>query len=100
MRRGGRGSPVAEQSEDRYVALVEMHARERKQQAGARGTRRGQDVAAQEAAGTAPGSFGLIAPTHERWPNILLVTTSGRARPARAEIPDDGHFVPKPLWSG
>lgn len=46
-----------------------------------------------------PGAYDgldLARQVHERWPNILLVITSGRARPARAEIPDDGRFVPKP----
>jgi CheY-like chemotaxis protein len=33
---------------------------------------------------------------HMRWPHILLVITSGRERPTRAEIPDDGRFVAKP----
>jgi CheY-like chemotaxis protein len=31
-----------------------------------------------------------------RWPNIRLVIASGRAKPARAEIPDDGRFIVKP----
>jgi hypothetical protein len=43
------------------VTLVEKHERERKQKLGLRGTRRGQEAAAQEAAGTALGSFGLLA---------------------------------------
>jgi CheY-like chemotaxis protein len=33
---------------------------------------------------------------HQRWPNILLVVTSGRQRPRQAEIPDDGRFIAKP----
>jgi hypothetical protein len=33
---------------------------------------------------------------HARWPNIQLVITSGRARPSRSEIPDDGRLVAKP----
>lgn len=43
------------------VTLVEKHERERKQKLGLSGTRRGQEAAAQEAAGTALGSFGLLA---------------------------------------
>jgi two-component system, response regulator PdtaR len=46
-----------------------------------------------------PGSLNgmeLAREVHARWPNILLVITSGRERPTRAEIPDDGHFVAKP----
>jgi hypothetical protein len=43
------------------VTLVEKHERERKQKRGLGGTRRGQEAAAQEAAGTALGSFGLLA---------------------------------------
>jgi hypothetical protein len=43
------------------VTLVEKHERERKQKLGLSGTRRGQGAAAQEAAGTALGSFGLLA---------------------------------------
>ncbi len=38
----------------------------------------------------------LARQVHARWPNILLVITSGRARPPREEIPDDGRFVSKP----
>jgi CheY-like chemotaxis protein len=33
---------------------------------------------------------------HQRWPNILLVMTSGRERSSKAEIPDDGRFLAKP----
>ena len=46
-----------------------------------------------------PGSLNgmeLASEVHARWPHILLVITSGRDRPARAEIPDDGRFVAKP----
>ena len=46
-----------------------------------------------------PGSLNgmeLAREVHARWPHILLVITSGRDRPARAEIPDDGRFVAKP----
>jgi two-component system, response regulator PdtaR len=38
----------------------------------------------------------LARQVHARWPNVLLVITSGRRKPTRAEIPDDGRFVPKP----
>ena len=43
------------------VTLVEKHQRERKEQAGLRGARRGRDVAAIEASGAALGSIGLVA---------------------------------------
>ena len=46
-----------------------------------------------------PGSLNgmeLAREVHARWPHILLVITSGRERPIRAEIPDDGRFVAKP----
>jgi two-component system, response regulator PdtaR len=46
-----------------------------------------------------PGSLNgmeLAREVHARWPHILLVITSGRERPTRAEIPDDGRFVAKP----
>src|ERR1700733_228581 len=49
-----------------------------------------------------PGSLNgmeLAREVHARWPHILLVITSGRERPARVEIPDDGRFVAKP-YSG
>jgi two-component system, response regulator PdtaR len=38
----------------------------------------------------------LAREAHARWPNVLLVITSGQKRPTRAEIPDDGRFVAKP----
>jgi hypothetical protein len=31
-----------------------------------------------------------------RWPNILLVITSGQMVPTQAEIPDHGRFIGKP----
>jgi two-component system, response regulator PdtaR len=46
-----------------------------------------------------PGScdgMDLARKVHARWPHILLVITSGHARPAQAEIPDHGHFIAKP----
>ena len=38
----------------------------------------------------------LARQVHERWPNVLLVMTSGQRKPTRAEIPDDGRFIAKP----
>jgi two-component system, response regulator PdtaR len=46
-----------------------------------------------------PGScdgMDLARQVHARWPNILLVITSGQIRPTEAEIPDHGHFIGKP----
>jgi DNA-binding NtrC family response regulator len=46
-----------------------------------------------------PGScdgMDLARHVHARWPNILLVITSGHLRPAEEEIPDHGHFIGKP----
>jgi two-component system, response regulator PdtaR len=46
-----------------------------------------------------PGScngMDLARQVHARWPNILLVITSGQIKPPQAEIPDDGRFVCKP----
>jgi two-component system, response regulator PdtaR len=46
-----------------------------------------------------PGSLNgreLAREVHARRPHIRLVITSGRERPTRAEIPDDGRFVAKP----
>jgi two-component system, response regulator PdtaR len=46
-----------------------------------------------------PGALNgldLAREVHARWPNVLLVITSGRARPRDAEIPDDGRFIEKP----
>jgi CheY-like chemotaxis protein len=46
-----------------------------------------------------PGSLNgmeLAREVHARWPHVLLVITSGRERPTRAEIPDDDRFVAKP----
>jgi hypothetical protein len=42
------------------ATLVEKHERERKENAGIRGAKRGRDAAALEAAGAALGSIGLI----------------------------------------
>jgi two-component system, response regulator PdtaR len=46
-----------------------------------------------------PGScdgMDLARQVHARWPNILLVITSGQIKPTEAEIPDHGHFIAKP----
>jgi CheY-like chemotaxis protein len=46
-----------------------------------------------------PGStdgMRLARQVHQRWPDIVLLITSGRLRPREEEIPDDGEFVPKP----
>jgi uncharacterized protein DUF3147 len=43
------------------VTLVEKHVRERKENVGIRGAKRGRDAAALDAAGTAVGSIGLAA---------------------------------------
>src|SRR6266480_7999788 len=42
------------------ATLVEKHERKRKERAGLRGTRRGKEAAALDAAGAALGSFGLL----------------------------------------
>jgi hypothetical protein len=39
----------------------------------------------------------LARKVHARWPNVLLVITSGNEKPSLAEIPDDGRFIAKPL---
>src|SRR5918995_5251512 len=46
-----------------------------------------------------PGSMdgmALAEQVHQRWPHIRLLISSGYARPHPDEIPDNGHFVPKP----
>jgi CheY-like chemotaxis protein len=46
-----------------------------------------------------PGSMDGIAlaeRVYERWPRVLLLISSGYARPRPEEIPDHGHFMPKP----
>jgi CheY-like chemotaxis protein len=46
-----------------------------------------------------PGSMdglALAEQVHARWPHVLLLISSGYARPHPDEIPDHGHFVPKP----
>lgn len=46
-----------------------------------------------------PGSMdglALAEQVHSCWPHVLLLISSGYARPGPDEIPDDGRFVPKP----
>jgi two-component system, response regulator PdtaR len=46
-----------------------------------------------------PGSMdgmALAKQVYQRWPHMLLLISSGYARPHPDEIPDHGHFVPKP----
>jgi two-component system, response regulator PdtaR len=38
----------------------------------------------------------LAREVHARWPDVLLVITSGQTRPNPADIPDDGRFIRKP----
>ena len=40
--------------------------------------------------------MALAEQVHQRWPHIRLLISSGYARPHPDEIPDNGHFVPKP----
>lgn len=46
-----------------------------------------------------PGSMdglALAEQVNRRWPHIRLLISSGYACPQLGEIPDQGHFVPKP----
>ena len=46
-----------------------------------------------------PGSMdglALAEQVHSRWPHVLLLISSGYARPSPDEIPDHGRFMPKP----
>src|SRR5918994_2601531 len=46
-----------------------------------------------------PGSMNgmaLAEQVHRRWPHVLLLISSGYARPHPGEIPDHGQFIPKP----
>jgi two-component system, response regulator PdtaR len=46
-----------------------------------------------------PGSMdgmALAKQVYRRWPHIRLLISSGYARPHPDQIPDHGHFVPKP----
>ena len=38
----------------------------------------------------------LAEQVHARWPHVLLLISSGYARPHPDEIPDHGCFIPKP----
>ena len=38
----------------------------------------------------------LARVVHERWPNVLLLITSGNPCPSRDAVPDDGRFLRKP----
>ena len=47
-----------------------------------------------------PGSVDgveLARMVHQRWPDLRIIVTSGRDRPA---MPEDGRFVPKPYRPG
>jgi two-component system, response regulator PdtaR len=45
-----------------------------------------------------PGCDGLelARQVHTRWPDVLLVITSGQVQPTKAEIADHGRFIRKP----
>lgn len=46
-----------------------------------------------------PGSMdglALARLVHERWPAMKILVTSGDTLPKTGQIPDDGHFLPKP----
>jgi len=46
-----------------------------------------------------PGSMDgleLAKFVHERWPKVKILVTSGDTWPQTAQLPDDGHFLPKP----
>ena len=46
-----------------------------------------------------PGSMNgleLAELMHRRWPNVKLLVTSGHHMLSDSQIPDDGHFIPKP----
>ncbi|MCX8255064.1 hypothetical protein RHAL1_02981 [Beijerinckiaceae bacterium RH AL1] len=46
-----------------------------------------------------PGSMDglkLAAAIRDRWPPIEIIVTSGKAWPAKSELPDRGMFFPKP----
>jgi hypothetical protein len=56
------------------ITLVEKHERERKEQVGLSGSRRGEEVASLEAAGAALGSIGLMAFAAVIWLTIPTMT--------------------------
>jgi CheY-like chemotaxis protein len=37
----------------------------------------------------------LARKIHEEWPHVLVLVTSGKQRPSRTEMADDGRFLPK-----
>jgi DNA-binding NtrC family response regulator len=41
----------------------------------------------------------LARKVHEQWPKVLVLITSGNSRPAKADIPNQGHFLAKPYRS-
>lgn len=46
-----------------------------------------------------PGSMNgleLAQLVHERWPAMKILVTSGDTWPTSKQMPDDGHFLPKP----
>jgi hypothetical protein len=66
------------------ATLIEKHERERKEKAGLRGTRRGREAAALDAAGAALGSMGLLAfaaavwllAEDAPWPALLVASAA------------------------
>ena len=58
------------------ATLVEKHERERKQKAGLRGERRGEEAAALDSAGAALGSFGLLAFAAVIWRLLPVAETA------------------------
>ena len=50
-----------------------------------------------------PGSMNgleLAELVHRRWPNVKLLVTSGHRMLSDWQIPDHGHFLPKPYSNG
>jgi hypothetical protein len=56
--------------------LIEKHERRRKEKAGLRGERRGKQAAALDSAGTAIGSFGLLAFAVLIWDLLPVAATA------------------------
>ena len=46
-----------------------------------------------------PDGVDLSREVHERWPDVLLLVTSGGVKLRDEDLLDDGRFVPKP-YSG
>lgn len=42
----------------------------------------------------------LAVTVRHRWPHISIVVTSGKLRPRADEMPEGGHFIPKPYDPG